>query len=87
MPARTKTAWDLHLDEYRKKHPDIKFKDAMKLASASYTKKNPDAPPRKVRTADDKTKTKMKKLKKKVAAYENAKTEAQAAKAEVAEGN
>ena len=87
MPARTKTAWDLHLDEYRKKHPDVKFKDAMKLASASYTKKNPDAPTRKVRTADDKTKTKMKKLKKKVAAYENAKTEAQAAKAEVAEEN
>ena len=83
MPARTKTAWDLHLDEYRKKHPDVKFKDAMKLASASYTKKNPDAPPRKVRTSDDKTKTKMKKLKKKVAAYENTKTEVQAAKAEV----
>jgi hypothetical protein len=67
MPTRTKTAWDLHLDEYRKKHPDVKFSEAMKLASATYTKKNPDAKPRAARTQSQKTKAKIKKLEKSLA--------------------
>jgi hypothetical protein len=70
MTTRTKTAWDLHLADYRKKHPDVKFSEAMKLASASYTKKNPDAKaraPRSARTQSQKAQTKIKKLQKMLA--------------------
>jgi|TARA_R110000787_G_scaffold63350_2_gene142673 hypothetical protein len=36
---KPKNAWQLHVDEYRKQNPEVSFKDALKLAAATYTKK------------------------------------------------
>ena len=36
---REPTAWNLHVMDYRKKHPELKFKDVLILAKETYVKK------------------------------------------------
>lgn len=38
-PKRQPTAWNRHLDAFRKEHPEMSLKDQMKAASKTYTKK------------------------------------------------
>ena len=35
---RKPTAWNLHVMEYKKAHPDLKFKDVLKQAAKTYKK-------------------------------------------------
>jgi hypothetical protein len=66
MAGKQLTDWRIHLDDVREKNPSVPFGECMKLASKSYTKKNPDAKPKKPKTEQGKIKSKMKKLKKKM---------------------
>ncbi len=40
--AKNKTAWQLHLKEYRSKNPQSSLKQAMQEASKTYTKPSKD---------------------------------------------
>jgi hypothetical protein len=69
-PAKKQSPWIAHVAAFRAEHPDISYKEALVQAKATYTSSNPNAKPRKPRTADSITKTKLRKLKAKVAALE-----------------
>ena len=68
---KKQSPWIANVAAYRAEHPEISYKLALVQAKETYTSANPNAKPRKPRTADAVTKTKIRKLKLKLAALES----------------
>ena len=62
--------WLAHIAAYRADHPDVSYKMALVQAKGTYTSSNPNAKPRAPRTESAVTKTKIRKLRVKIAALE-----------------
>ena len=69
-PVKKISPWLSHIAAYRAEHPDVPYKQALVAAKGTYTSANPNAKPRAPRTANAVTKTKIRKLKVKIAALE-----------------
>ena len=70
VPAKKISPWLAHIAEYRVANPDVSYKQALVAAKETYTSANPNAKPRAPRTAMAVTKTKIRKLKLKLAELE-----------------
>ena len=67
---KKQSPWIEHVAAYRAEHPDISYKQALVAAKETYKSTNPNAKPRKPRTADAVTKSKIRKLRLKLAELE-----------------
>jgi hypothetical protein len=69
-PGKKVSPWLAHIAAYRAERPEVSYKQALVAAKETYTSANPNAKPRKPRTIDAVTRTKIRKLKIKLAALE-----------------
>jgi hypothetical protein len=69
-PVKKISPWLAHIAAFRASNPDVSYKQALVQAKESYTSANPNSKPRAPRTAAALTKTKIRKLKVKIAALE-----------------
>ena len=70
VPAKKVSPWLAHIAKYRESNPDVSYKQALVSAKETYTSANPNAKPRAPRSAIAVTKTKIRKLKVKLAELE-----------------
>ena len=70
VPAKKVSPWLAHIAKYRESNPEVSYKQALVAAKETYTSANPNAKPRAPRTAMAVTRTKIRKLKLKLADLE-----------------
>jgi len=69
--AKKVSPWLAHIAAYRAEHPEVSYKQALVSAKETYVSSNPNAKPRAPRSALAMTKTKIRKLKLKLAELES----------------